>query len=132
MESTFPGRYRYPGETEIAKFISAQFQKTKKSAGEDHEARRRQRKISQEVEDKIQDLMKAFSAEKGRAIEARVCESFGRHLIYLSKHLISTKGKVAKVTHWLILNYSVTHTSIWFFGRWFNILNVGLICLSLV
>jgi hypothetical protein len=75
IEKRFPGCYRYPGDTEIAKAISAMFQRQKEGKAI---SSTKTKKLSEEIQGRIRQFMEQFPDEKGKAIEIRVSRSFGR------------------------------------------------------
>jgi hypothetical protein len=75
IEKRFPGYYCYPGDTEISKAISAMFQRQKDGK---EVSSTRTKKMPEEIESKIRQVMEQFPDEKGNAIESRVSKSFGR------------------------------------------------------
>jgi hypothetical protein len=75
LEAKSPGLYRYPGEHEIASYISSLFQAEKKNGTASRG--RRERKIPEEIEEKIRALMVQNPHTTGSPIEKLLVESYG-------------------------------------------------------
>ena len=74
IEKRFPGCYCYPGDTEIAKAISAMFQRQKEGK---EVSSTKTKKLSEEIESRIRQFMEEFPDEKGKPIESRASKTFG-------------------------------------------------------
>ena len=74
LEGKYPGLYRYPGEHEIASYISSLFQAEKKNGSTS--GVRRDRKIPEEIEGKIRTLMVQNPSKTGSPIEKLLVASY--------------------------------------------------------
>jgi hypothetical protein len=75
LEAKYPGLYRYPGEHEITSYISSLFQAEKKNGSAS--GGRRERKIPEEIEEKIRALMVQNPGVTGSPIEKLLVASYG-------------------------------------------------------
>jgi hypothetical protein len=78
LEAKYPGRYRYPGDHEITTYISSLFLAEKKTGSSS--GSRREKKIPEEIEDKIRSLMVEFPGATGSPIEMKLRASYGPDL----------------------------------------------------
>ena len=73
LEEKFPGLYRYPGEIEISRAVSAMFEKQKKGKKKETE---KAEKFPKAVVEKIREIMATHPGETGKVIEPMVASSF--------------------------------------------------------
>jgi hypothetical protein len=74
LEIKFPGKYRYPGEIEINKAISAMFDKQKKAGTTT--TSKKEKKLPVAIEEKIREFMKLKPGWSGKRIEELVGPCF--------------------------------------------------------
>jgi hypothetical protein len=90
IEESRPGFYRYPGESDISKTISALYEAQKKGKPNIM----RQKKVPAEIEARIRELMLAHPDLTGMSIEKLVHQSFNGHLPigYVRKDVMGKVG----------------------------------------
>jgi hypothetical protein len=93
LEEKFPGLYRYPGEIEISRAVSAMFEKQKKGKKKETE---KAEKFPKVVVEKIREIMATYPGETGKFIEPMVASSFDTHS-KIGQWTYSRKGVMAKV-----------------------------------
>jgi hypothetical protein len=75
LEEKFPGLYRYPGEIEVSKAVSAMFDKQKKGKKNDTE---KEEKFPMVVRERIREIMQSNPGGTGKVVEPLVANSFDK------------------------------------------------------
>jgi hypothetical protein len=96
LEETFPGLYRYPGEIEISRAVSAMFDKQKKGKQKETE---KEEKLPKVVGEKIREIMAKNPGGTGRVVEPEVARSFDTSM-KIGAWTYSRKDVMAKVNSW--------------------------------
>jgi hypothetical protein len=93
LEEMFPGLYRYPGEIEISRAVSAMFEKQKKGKKKETE---KAEKFPKAVVEKIREIMAKYPGQTGKVVEPKVSSSFNMDS-KIGEWTYSRKDVMAKV-----------------------------------
>jgi hypothetical protein len=96
LEEKFPGLYRYPGEIEISRTVSAMFEKQKKGKKKETE---KAEKLPKVVGEKIREIMAKYPAYKGKDVEEKIAIIFNTGS-KIREWTYNRKEVMAKVNSW--------------------------------